>query len=302
MPPFAPTARNQRCLAPNWFAVLDALNANIATWQAGAVIVNTPKRGGCARPDLSLFATGLGAHPGETWIDIALHEFGHAAFDLADEYEYFRGCDTGETDHNKFVGPEPPQANITANKTLATLKWKDLVTPEVPVPTMENSDCTTCDKSPNVLDSPYKIGLFEGAGYYHCGIYRPAYTCRMREAWEPFCEVCTQAIASKLGTFITPDPKMEVVTGNGSLLLDFGDIAYGLTQYRSFEVRNVRVNFPGPLKVTLTPPTGSFSYAPGTVTSFTLPPRSTHPIRRARCSWRSPRPMSAVRRSTAGCT
>ncbi len=261
-----------RCLAPaSWTPVRNALNANVPLWKAGALIVNTPKRGGCADPFWPLFATGLGAHPDETWIDIALHEFGHAAFDLADEYEYRKGCDSGETDHDSFVGTEPPEPNITAAKTLATLKWKDFVTPEVPVPTMENSDCTKCDKSPNVLDSARKIGLFEGAGYFHCGLYRPAYTCRMRKASEPFCEVCTQAIAEKLGTFITPEPHLEVVTGNGSLLLDFGDIAYGLTMYRSFEVRNVRVGFPGALHVTLGPPTGSFSYAPGTVTSFMLP-------------------------------
>ena len=260
-----------RCLTPDWNAVLDALNDNIPQWHAGAVVVNTPKRGGCARSSLHLFATGLGANPGESWIDVALHELGHAAFGLADEYQTWLGCDSGETDRDNYVGPEPIQPNITTVSTLATLKWRDLVTPEVPIPTMGNPDCSQCDERPNVLDSDRKIGLFEGAGYFHCGMYRPAYTCRMRKSSEPFCDVCVGAIAKRLGEFITPTPRMDVVTGNGSLLLSYGNVSHGLTMYRSFEVRNRRDGFPGPLRVTLGPPTGSFTYAPGTVLNFTLP-------------------------------
>src|SRR5262249_27526813 len=85
------------------------------------------------------------------------------------------------------------------------------------------------------------------------------------------CGVCIQAMAAKLSTFIPATPRMEVVSGNGSLLLDFGEVTYGLTMYRAFEVRNNRVSFPGVLRVNLSPPSGQFSYAPNTDLSFTLP-------------------------------
>jgi hypothetical protein len=263
---------NHRCLAANWPLVNTTLTTTIPVWYAGAVIVNTPKRGGCASSGDRIFATGLGTHPDEKWTDIALHEFGHAAFNLADEYPYGYG--------NNAPGSEPFKPNITAATTLADLAatgqsvkllWTEMVTPEVPIPTMENPDCTLEDESENILDNDFKIGLFEGAGYYHCGLYRPAYLCRMRQAKQPFCGVCIQGIANRLGTFITPTPRMEVVTGNGSLLLDFGQVVYDLTMYRFFEVRNNRVGFPGTLNVNLSAVAGQFSYIPNTDLSFTLP-------------------------------
>src|SRR6185503_5466434 len=103
------TSGIHRCLAPSWSVVKTALNANFTNWQVGAVIVNTTKRGGCASPGDHIFATGLGAHPGETWQTIALHEFGHAAFGLADEYPYDSG------DHAPSF--EPSQPNVTAAST-----------------------------------------------------------------------------------------------------------------------------------------------------------------------------------------
>ena len=202
---------NHRCLAANWPLVNTTLTTAIPVWYAGAVIVNTPKRGGCASSGDRIFATGLGTHPDEKWTDIALHEFGHAAFNLADEYPYGYG--------NNAPGSEPFKPNITAATTFADLAatgqsvkllWTEMVTPEVPIPTMENPDCTLEDESENILDNDFKIGLFEGAGYYHCGLYRPAYLCRMRQAKQPFCGVCIQGIANRLGTFITPTPRMEL--------------------------------------------------------------------------------------------
>jgi hypothetical protein len=261
-----------RCLACNWPLVKTTLTTNVPVWYAAGVIVNTPKRGGCASAPDRTFATGLGTNPGEEWTDIALHEFGHAAFGLADEYPVGKG--------DSAPGGEPGKPNITAATTLAGLTatghpvkllWAEMVTPEVPITTMENPDCSSEDESANVLDDDFKIGLFEGAGYYHCGLYRPAYLCRMRQAKQPFCPVCIQGIANRLGTFITPTPRMEVVTGDGSLLLDFGQVVYGLTMYRFFEVRNNRVGFPGTLDVNLSTITGQFSYIPNTDLSFTLP-------------------------------
>jgi hypothetical protein len=46
------------------------------------------------------------------------------------------------------------------------------------------------------------VGLFEGADYYHCGVYRPEFDCRMRNTAKPFCGVCQQVIVKKLTPFL----------------------------------------------------------------------------------------------------
>ena len=141
-----------------------------ADWNAAAVIVNSTMRGGCASGNV--FATALSAD----FLNVVMHELGHAAFGLADEYSTWQGCTSGETDRNNAPAGEPGEPNITATQTLGGLKWAELVQPTTPVPTMENPDCTQCDTRPNVRPDDTEIGLFEGAGYYHCGYYRPAYT------------------------------------------------------------------------------------------------------------------------------
>jgi len=67
---------------------------------------------------------------------------------------------------------------------------------------MENPDCSECDLRANVLDDDTIIGLYEGAGYYHCGYYRPAYNCRMRDSSKEFCRVCVDGIAEELEAFV----------------------------------------------------------------------------------------------------
>ena len=161
---------------------------------------------------------------------------------------------------------EPAAFNLTTETNRNNLKWRHLLTPGVPVPTMQNPDCSHCDDRPNVLSDDDAVGLFEGAGYYHCGRYRPAYRCRMRNNSAPFCRVCVEAMAQRLSNFIPATPTMEVEP----LLLDFGDVAVGLTLYLAFEVRNVRTGVPGAIEVSIANPTGQFSLAPGTETTFTL--------------------------------
>lgn len=250
----------RRCLTGNNNLVRDTLDAQLPEWDVAAVLVNTTEFGGCASVDVFWTSVDSG------WKSVALHELGHAAFDLADEYNYWEGCDSDETDRDNAPAGEGGKPNITTVTDKATLKWRHLVSPGVPVPTMVNPDCTECDERANVLDDDTKIGLFEGARYYHCGRFRPAYTCRMRSNPEPFCRVCVEAIATTLGGFVPPTPEIEVEP----TLLEFGSIAYGLTMYRAFEVRNRRNGFPGVVDITLSPPTGAFTYAPGTETTFRL--------------------------------
>ncbi|GGM66887.1 hypothetical protein GCM10012275_41680 [Longimycelium tulufanense] len=251
----------RRCLNGDVSLVRTELDARLPEWHVATVLVNTTDFGGCASGNVNFSSTHSG------WEAVALHELGHSAFGLADEYPTWEGCDSGETDRDLYEGSDPNRPNITTVTNRSTLKWRHLLTPGVPVPTMQNPDCSECDERPNVLDDDDKIGLFEGAGYYHCGLHRPAYRCRMRSSSDPFCKVCLEAIAVDLSDFAAATPVLEVVP----TAIDFGEIAYGLTQYRLFEVRNVRSGHPVPLDVTLTPPTGEFSYAPGTELTFTLP-------------------------------
>ena len=358
----------RRCLGANWALVRSTLTAQISNWHTGVVLVNSPTRGGCASGNV--FATALSAD----WLDVVMHELGHSAFGLADEYSTWEGCSSGETDRNHAPSGEPTARNITATAGLAGLKWGHLVGPLTPVPTMQNPDCAHCDERANVRADDLEIGLFEGAGYYHCGYYRPAYACRMRNSSRPFCRVCVEAIHQRLrpffqtrpalaasvseldfgnvgtgstatmsfelsnvggvtvtgislasggpnfsaapasiGTFasgasqtivvsfgpvlvsgprtatllitsnaetlsidlraevLTPAPAMRVVTADGGLTLNFGDVARRLTMYRWFEVRNLRTAVPAQLRVNLSSPPVGFDYAPGTLLSFTLP-------------------------------
>ena len=130
---------------------------------------------------------------------IALHELGHTAFNLADEYDYFSVCD--ERDRREHPGPEPAAANVTRFDSGEPVKWHSLITPGTMIPTMTNPNCARCDTQPaTVLDDT--VGLFEGADRYHCKIYRPTFDCRMRTLETEFCAVCKDHIRTTLRPFL----------------------------------------------------------------------------------------------------
>ncbi|MDX1406881.1 MAG: M64 family metallopeptidase [Saprospiraceae bacterium] len=62
---------------------------------------------------------------------LMVHEFGHSFFGLADEYY------TSSTAYNDFYTPEfePAEPNITALLDPDNIKWKDLLTPGIEIPT-----------------------------------------------------------------------------------------------------------------------------------------------------------------------
>jgi len=108
------------------------------------------------------------------------HEFGHSFAGLGDEYY------TSSTAYNDMYprGMEPWEPNITAQKKLGGLKWRDLVEPGTPIPTP-------------AIDPRYqdKVGLFEGAGYAAKGLYRPAVDCKMFDkGHKPYCPVCLRSV------------------------------------------------------------------------------------------------------------
>lgn len=115
---------------------------------------------------------------------VFLHEFGHSLAYLADEY-------IGAVTYNELhpEGVEPVEPNITRSLDRETLKWRSLLTEDVPLP-------TTVALIPQGLDASTVVGAFEGGGYVKQGMYRPQKSCAMGDLKQPFryCVVCEQAI------------------------------------------------------------------------------------------------------------
>ena len=155
---------------------------------------------------------------------VFVHEFGHHFAGLADEYytsdvAYVTGA---------AERPEPWEPNVTALKDPNEVKWKELLSPGVPLPTPWEKDAfekesrafqaerkkrIAAGAAPSEIDDLFrkqlavdtrllssmafsgKVGAFEGASYEAKGLYRPAADCIMFTRDEVgFCPVCRRAI------------------------------------------------------------------------------------------------------------
>ena len=192
----------QRLLVVNTTTALNVATAQVPQMHMTIVIVNSTIYGGSGG-QVAAFSKAANAQ------EIAIHEMGHTAFGLADEYEYFAGCASGETGHDSYTGAEPTEPNVTANADRATIKWSSLIAAATAVPTTSNANCAQCDTQSSPVPAN-TVGAFEGARYFHCAMYRPQFTCRMRELGNPFCAVCQQAITGTISTFM---PAAPTVTG-----------------------------------------------------------------------------------------
>ena len=97
-------------------------------------------------------------------IEIALHEIGHTAFKLADEYDYGT-CD---------ASTEPSEVNVTRASSRSTAKWAAFINAGTAVPTQPGSYANGT------------VGLFQGAKYCSSGLYRPTENSRMRSLGQPW--------------------------------------------------------------------------------------------------------------------
>jgi hypothetical protein len=114
-------------------------------------------------------------------IEIALHEIGHTAFALADEYEYGT-CDTSA---------EPTQVDVSLNGT-RSVKWGNLISASTPVPTQ-----------PGVYANG-TVGVFQGAQYCSAGKYRPTENSRMRTLGYPWHAVNEGAVRNVFAKYTGP--------------------------------------------------------------------------------------------------
>ncbi len=187
----------QRSLQVDELLVLQTVLGFVPICHAAMVIVNHTTVG------------GTGGLVGVTstdpnWMFMAVHELGHVAFGLADEYEYYLGCGSGETGQDVHPSLEPDEPNVTTELALAFLKWGPLIDDGVtPMPTTENLDPSQCDPQARPVPEG-TVGAFEGAHYYHSGAYRPEFDCKMRNKNKPFCAVCSQVIRDTLAPYAQP--------------------------------------------------------------------------------------------------
>jgi hypothetical protein len=186
----------RRLLLTNSANVIATVNAEVPQWHAILVLVNsTVYGGGGGAVATSSLAPGA--------LEIALHELGHSAFGLADEYEYWAGCGV-DTDRNNHPAGEPSQPNVTT--ILSPLKWQAHVTPGTAIPTTANANCAVCDPQGNPVAAA-SVGAFEGAHYYHCDAWRPQFDCKMRALGRDWCAVCQDHIRDVLAPF-RPRPRI----------------------------------------------------------------------------------------------
>jgi hypothetical protein len=95
---------------------------------------------------------------------IAGHEIGHALWDLEDEYDY----GTCNPDAYEPIGP-----NVALG---SPYPWQALMTKGVQLPTTAEDKTT--------------VGAYKGALYCPENVYRPQFSCFMRDAFDDFCKVC----------------------------------------------------------------------------------------------------------------
>jgi hypothetical protein len=183
----------RRRLTVNDMTVMDVVNVQVPQSSQILVIVNSSIYGGAGGQIATTSVSG-------DWQEIAIHEFGHSGFNLADEYNYYRGCDVDEPNQYKYMGIEPSEPNVTIDTNRSTIKWGDLILSSTSLPTTSNQDCTQCDPQPSPVPVG-TVGAFEGARYFHCGIYRPEFNCKMRVLSLPFCAVCQRRIRQTLTPF-----------------------------------------------------------------------------------------------------
>lgn len=186
----------RRLLVSNNATAMNVANAQVAGWDSVVVIVNSNQYGG-AGGQIATTSTS-----GADWPSIAIHEYGHSAFALGDEYEYYAGCGTDAPGtHDNHPAVEPAAANLTIETNPALVKWSALFYPGIAIPTTTNADCTMCDSQGNPFPGEQRVGLYEGAHYFHCDAYRPVFSCKFRNLGSDFCAVCQQRMQQVLQPF-----------------------------------------------------------------------------------------------------
>ena len=154
----------------NYTLVSQYINQYVPECDTRIVMVNQPIRMG--RVNSYMFQYG-GEVPTLCNDYVVAHEMGHNVGLVADEYTEYQ-----ET----YWGVESAARNVTSLTDWRHIPWNYLITPGKEIPSIPGSG---------------GIGLFEGAGYYTGGKYRPTEYCMMVSG-NRYCPVCTAEIEVRL--------------------------------------------------------------------------------------------------------
>lgn len=256
---FCADGKVRRSLQVNDTSAKTVAKAAVPQVSMTMVIVNSPLYGGTGG-EVAVISTNSQS------AQIGIHEMGHTAFGLADEYSCL-ACVPSETDRNRFTGPDPFQPNVTTNANRATNKWRSLVASGTAMPTTSNSDCTAVDAQLNPVTAT-TVGAFEGAFTYHCGTYRPQYDCYMRTLGVPFCAVCQQRIRTTLNPYKPPESLTLTTPSVAFSNVPQGLGGAGVTTYRAVVFAVSRCT-PTTLRFRVGTPTGGFGTPLGRVVTLT---------------------------------
>jgi hypothetical protein len=202
--------------------------ASFASYDFVEILTNTRTYGGGGI--FNLYGT---VAADSAWSDyVFVHEFGHHFAALADEYYTSAVAYAPATERI-----EPWEPNVTALLDPANLKWKDLVSPDTPLPTpwekeaFENysreiqrrrREIRSQNRPEQEMDALFReelaqektmfarekyanrVGAFEGANYEAKGFYRPQVDCIMFTRTDAFCAVCRRAIERVIDMYSRP--------------------------------------------------------------------------------------------------
>lgn len=163
---------------------------------------------------------------------VFVHEFGHHFAALADEYYTSPVAYAPATERI-----EPWEPNVTALLDPKNLKWRDLVSPDTPLPTpwekeafekysrdvqARRRELRAQGRPEQEMEALFneqhahekamfardkyanRVGAFEGANYEAKGFYRPQVDCIMFTRTETFCAVCRRAIERVVDMYARP--------------------------------------------------------------------------------------------------
>ena len=169
--------------------VAAAAKALVPIYDAAVVLVRGPVRGGAHLHDKIVTAVVTGDFP-----RVVLHELGHAAFGLGDEYDVYGSPAAGG---DTYAPPARLAPNLSTEADGSG--WADLLT-TTELPTMTH-DLPCSVSGMGVPPAPgvdaTTVGTFEGGGYWRCGVYRAQYACLMRRG-ETLCARCAQLAFARL--------------------------------------------------------------------------------------------------------
>lgn len=139
-----------------------------------------------------------------------VHELGHAFVGLADEYSGLVAMKPSTTDMSLGWPFRETPPNVTTETDPKLIRWRHWINSGVPIPTPTSSDYAD------------KIGLFEGAGMYVSGLYKPKQVCTMgrysrgSEVMPPFCEICREAIVKAIYKYVNPTAEFASDVGENT--------------------------------------------------------------------------------------